>query len=144
MGEQIPVTGTEVLSPGEAELVTSLMNRVSGAGSMTPWERHKLEWRLRRTRDELFISLAHVEKETVLAETVMAAQGRIAAATERAAAAHLREQLRCLQTAGEALDDSMNAAGTLSEDSRELIQGAMLGVVGNYARAVRRRAGRLV
>lgn len=144
MSQQIPVTGTEVLSPQEAAFVSDLMARVSSAATMTPWERHQLEWRLRKKRTELVIQLADVEKEAVLAEAVVAGQGRIAAATERAAVAHLAEQLRGLQSAGEALDDGMNAAMTLSEDSRALIQGAMLGVVGNYSKAVRRRAGRIV
>jgi hypothetical protein len=144
MSRQIPVSGTEVLSPGEAALVGNLMSRVSGAAAMTPWERHKLEWQLRKQRGQLIIQLADVEREAVLAEAVVAGQGRIAAATERAAVAHVIEQLRCLQAAGEALDDGMHSASTLSEDSRSLVQGAMLGVVGNYARSVRRRAGRIV
>jgi len=142
--ENIPANQVEVLSPAEEKLVSSMMRRITTAVELSPWEKYRLDWRMRRERDSVLIQLARMETETVVAETLIAAKGRISASLERAAVLHLKEQLRCMQAAGEALDDSINASTTLTENSRELIQGAMYRVVQNYARGVEKRAGRLV
>lgn len=130
----------EVLEPIEQTAVTSIIRRAEALAGLSPWERQKLEWRVRRQRGELILQLAEIEAQTVVAESVVMAQGRVEQAKERAAVETFRERLRCLNESGHLRDDALAATSQLSEESREVVAGAIQRVTGAYMTGVERRA----
>lgn len=144
MGELAkPRTAVEVLGPPEQAQVANLIRRATLAAGLSPWEQHKIEWQLRRQRGALILQLAEVEAQTVVAEAIVMAEGRVEAAREAAAVATFTERLRCLLAAGEVRDDALSSAMQLSEGSREVIAGAIDRVTARYLRGVEKRAGRM-
>lgn len=76
----------------------------------------------------------------MFAEAVVATQGRIGRARERAAFEVFKERLRCLVQAGHFRDATLSDTAQLSEDSREVIAGAVERVTGSYVTGLERRA----
>jgi hypothetical protein len=130
----------EVLDPAEQLAVSSVIQQATNLTGLSSWERHKIEWRVRRQRGELIVQLAEVETQTVFAEAVVTAQGRIEQAKERAAVATFKERLRCLVESGHIRDDALAATSQLAEDSREIVAGAVERVASSYMTGVERRA----
>jgi hypothetical protein len=142
--EQVPDNAIEILDPVEQMTITNVVRSASMAAGLTPWQQHQIEWHVRKERGKLIVELAKIESQTVLTEAVVMSRGRVEAARERAAVETLAEQLRSLQVAGELLDDALNAASRLSEDSRALIQSGTFSVAQRFVKKVERRAGKLV
>lgn len=138
--QDTPGTAIEVLDPAEQAAVRSLIQQASLLAGLSPWERHKIEWRVRRQRGELILQLAGLEAQTVFAEAVITTQGRVEQAKERAALEVVKEQLRCLVRAGHFRDATLSATTQLTEDSREIIAGAVERVTGSYVTGLERRA----
>ncbi len=130
----------EVLQPAEQVAVTNVIRQAEVVVGITGWERHKLEWRLRRQRGELILQLAELEAQAVYAEAVVMVQGRAGQARERAAAEVFKERLRCLNESGHLRDDALGATAQLTEESREIVAGAIERVAAAYMTGVERRA----
>ncbi len=135
-----PATAIEVLNPAEQAVVSSVVQQVGIVAGLSPWEQHKIEWRVRRQRGELILQLAGLEAQTVYAEAVVATEGRIERSKQRAALAVFKEQLTCLVKAGHFRDATLGATTQLTEDSREIIAGAVDRVTGSYVTSLERRA----
>lgn len=141
---QLIETGAvEVLAPEEQTAVQQVMERSAAMAGLSPWERHKIEWQVRRQRGELIVRLAELGARTVLAEATVTAEGRVNEARERAALAVFAERLRCLNEAGRLLDGALLEAQDCSEMSREWVQGAMVRAAMSFGSRMERgpRAG---
>jgi hypothetical protein len=135
-----PGSAVEVLDPAEQAMVQSVIQQASVMAGLTAWERHKIEWRVRRQRGELILQLAGLEAQTVFAEAVVATQGRIGRAKERAAFQVFKKRLECLVEAGHFRDATLSATTQLTEDSRDIIGGAVDRVTASYITGLERRA----
>lgn len=133
-------TAIEVLDPAEQLAVRNTIQQASVLAGLSPWQRAQIEWRVKRQRGELILELAELEKQTVYAEAVMTAQGRISEACEQAALEVLRKQLECMVHAGALRDDAHERTRGLTEDSREIVGGAIDRLTGSYLFAMERRA----
>lgn len=134
------VVSGEVLSPPTARLVAGF-----GQGTpMTPWERHQLEWRVRRERAKAIVELAEVERSAVLAARTIEAKGELAATVERAELRHLKAAEECLRESGHVLADALHDAGELSDDVRDAVKRTMQVTHARYMKGVERRQGKLV
>jgi hypothetical protein len=140
MNRSKPGTTLEVLNPAEQVAVQSLIQQAGVMAGLTPWERAKIEWRVKRQRGELILQLASLEAQTVFAEAVVMTQGRIETAREKAVLALFKKQMQCLVDAGHFRDATLSATTQLTEDSREIIAGAVDRVTGSYVTALERRA----
>lgn len=136
-------TAMEVITPVESLAVERAVSQATRMAGLSPWQRAQIEWKVKKQRGELIVELAELETQTVLAEAMITAQGRISAAGERAAAEEMKSALLCLLDGGHALDEALSESDRLSEDTRPIVAGAMLRVYGSYARKVETRAGSL-
>jgi hypothetical protein len=137
--QQVPGSTTTVLDPAEKAMVQRTIQQADALAGLTPWERHRIEWRVRRHRGELVLQIAQQELQTIFAEAVITLEGKVDRARERRALEHFKEQLRILIQAGHYRDEKMNETTRLSEDSREIIQGAIDRVTGSLIFGMERR-----
>lgn len=133
-------TAIEVLAPAEQMAVTNTIQQATALAGLSPWQKAQIEWKVKRQRGELILQLAELESQTIYAEAVMTAQGRIDEAAERAALGTYRTQIECMIRAGLLRDDAHEQTRGLSEDSREIVAGAIDRLTGSYLFAMERRA----
>lgn len=144
MNEHIPIRGLEKLNPLErgtiADVIRTSEDRLAG---LSTWQRRNIEWQIARDRGVLYVRLAHLENQTVLAQAVIASEGKLEVTRERAHAAIFEATSKLLVRSGEVRDvRQMEAARLSSEGSQRMVAHGIDNLFVNYMEGVAQRARR--
>jgi len=140
--EGIPIRGLEKLKPLERGTISDVIRASEGQlAGLSNWQRRGMEWQVARDRASLHVKLAHLEHQTILAEAVIACEGRLAVSRERAYHAIFEATSRFLVTAGEVRDLRQSEAARLPlEGSREMVADGVDNLFATYVEGVLRRS----